>query len=39
MLPNRMSYPDSWYLFQWDDTNMDSLPNLGDSFVKLASGQ
>jgi len=39
MLPNRASYPDSWYLFQWDDTNMDSLPNVGDSFVQLASGQ
>jgi Cys-rich repeat protein len=39
MLPNRMSYPDSWYLFQWDDTNGDSLPDVNDSWTKLASGQ
>ncbi len=39
MLPNRMSYPDSWYVFDWQDTNMDSLPNASDTFTKLASGQ
>lgn len=38
MLPNRMAYPDSWYLFEWTDTNNDSLPNLGDTFMRLASG-
>lgn len=38
MLPNRAAYPDAWYLFEWNDTNNDSLPNAGDSFVKLASG-
>jgi hypothetical protein len=38
MLPNRMSYPDSWYLFQWDDTNNNSLPDLSDAFMTLAHG-
>jgi Cys-rich repeat protein len=39
MLPNRMAYPDSWYLFEWNDSNNDGLPNLSDSFTQLASGQ
>ncbi|MBL8949389.1 MAG: hypothetical protein JNK82_01340 [Myxococcaceae bacterium] len=38
MLPNRTAYPDSWYLFEWNDTNNDSLPNAGDSFVRITSG-
>ncbi len=39
MLPNRASYPDSWYIYEWADTNNDSLPNAGDTFTRLASGQ
>jgi Cys-rich repeat protein len=40
MLPNRMSYPDSWYLFQWTDgPSMDAQPGMDDTFTKLASGQ
>ncbi len=38
MLPNKSAYPDSWYLFEWTDTNNDSLPNVGDTFLRLASG-
>jgi Cys-rich repeat protein len=39
MLPNRASYPDSWYVYEWVDTNNDSIANAGDSFTKLGSGQ
>ena len=38
MLPNRADYPDSWYVFGWADTNMDSIPNAGDTFTVLAHG-
>jgi Cys-rich repeat protein len=38
MLPNRSAYPDSWYLFDWVDTNNDSIANDGDTFTKLVSG-
>lgn len=39
MLPNKSSYPDSWYLYEWNDTNMNSLPDLTDTFTQLASGR
>jgi hypothetical protein len=38
MLPKKTMYPDSWYVFSWDDTNNDSTPNLGDTFTVLAHG-
>ena len=38
LLPNRASYPDSWYVFDWTDTNNDSVPNAGDTFTKVSSG-
>ncbi len=39
MLPNASTYTDSWYVFEWRDGNADLLPNTGDTFTKLASGQ
>ena len=33
ILPNKASYPDSWYVFSWSDTNNDSIPNGGDTFT------
>ncbi len=38
MLPNRMAYPDSWYIFDWVDTNNDSIANVGDTFARVDSG-
>ncbi len=39
LLPNRAAYPDGWYIFTWDDKNNDSVPNSGDLFTKVVSGQ
>lgn len=39
MLPNRAAYPDTWYVFDWVDTNNDSVPNAGDSYTRVNSGQ
>jgi Cys-rich repeat protein len=38
MLPNKAAYPDAWYIYDWIDTNNDSIPNAGDTFTKLVSG-
>ncbi|MFT3699472.1 MAG: hypothetical protein QM831_40360 [Kofleriaceae bacterium] len=38
MLPNAASYPDSWYVFGWDDTNNDGAANAGDTYTLLAHG-
>ncbi len=38
LLPNKMQYPDSWYVFSWQDTNNDATPNTGDTFTVLAHG-
>jgi hypothetical protein len=38
LLPNKANYPDSWYVFGWQDTNNDAQPNTGDTFTVLAHG-
>jgi hypothetical protein len=38
IIPNRASYPNAWYVYQWDDTNQDSIPNAGDTYTQIASG-
>jgi hypothetical protein len=38
LLPHKTQYPDSWYVFSWQDTNGDSQPNTGDTFTVLAHG-
>lgn len=39
LLPNAMSYPDSWYVFDWFDTNNTLTPDEGDTFTVRASGK
>jgi hypothetical protein len=38
ILPHKASYPDSWYVFGWADTNNNSTPDAGDTFTILAHG-
>lgn len=38
MLPNRNTYMDSWYLYEWTDTNGNGTPELTDTWTRLASG-
>jgi hypothetical protein len=38
MLPNAASYPDSWYVVDWTDTDNDAAPSAGDTFTILAHG-
>jgi hypothetical protein len=38
ILPNKMSYPDSWYVFSWADTDNDATPSAADTFTVLAHG-
>ncbi|MBV8761338.1 MAG: hypothetical protein JO257_28835 [Deltaproteobacteria bacterium] len=38
ILPNRMTYPDSWYVYDWTDTDNDGAPSAGDTFTALAHG-
>jgi hypothetical protein len=38
IIPHRASYLDSWYIYEWTDTNGDSVANQGDTFMQLASG-
>lgn len=38
MLPNAASYPNSWYVFDWTDTNNNTTPDNGDTFTVLAQG-
>ncbi|MBL9038876.1 MAG: hypothetical protein JNG84_10200 [Archangium sp.] len=45
MLPNRMSYPNSWYVYEWTDIaptdggTPDYLPDPGDTFTQRATGR
>lgn len=38
MLPNRNAYTDSWYIYEWRDTNGNTTPDGTDTFTQLASG-
>jgi hypothetical protein len=38
LIPNHTSYPASWYVYEWMDTNGDSIANSGDAFTRLHSG-
>ena len=38
LLPNKSSYPGSWYVFSWADTNNNAMPDAGDTFTILAHG-
>ena len=38
LLPNRMQYPDSWYVIEWSDTDGSGTPTMLDTFTILAHG-
>ncbi len=39
MIPGRAGYTDSWYVYEWTDTNGDAIANSGDTFTLVKSGQ
>jgi Cys-rich repeat protein len=39
ILPNRASFPDSWYIFEWTDANGNGQPDAQDTWTQLASGR
>lgn len=39
MLPYRATYTDSWYIYEWTDSNANGQPDLNDTFTRLSSGQ
>lgn len=38
LIPNRSKYTSSWVVFEWADTNNDSIPNAGDTFTLVMAG-
>ncbi len=38
LIPNRAKYTSNWYVFEWLDTNGDSIANAGDTFTQLMAG-
>jgi hypothetical protein len=38
LLPNAANYPDSWYVFRWNDADNDAAPSTPDTFTILAHG-
>jgi hypothetical protein len=38
IMPNRANYPLAWYIFEWTDTNGNSIPDAADTFTMVASG-
>ncbi len=38
LIPNRAKYTASWYVYEWMDTNNDSIPNAGDMFTQVMAG-
>lgn len=39
LLPNKATYTDRYYLYEWTDTDMDAKPSMGDTFTKIVSGK
>jgi Stigma-specific protein, Stig1 len=39
MIPQRAMYTDAWYVYEFTDTNGDSIPNDGDTFVLVDHGR
>ncbi len=37
IIPNRATYTKAWYVYEWTDTNNDSIGNAGDTFALVAS--
>jgi hypothetical protein len=38
VLPQLSTFGNAWYVVEWTDTNADGLPDPGDSYVTLATG-
>jgi hypothetical protein len=38
LVPNRSKYTASWYVYEWTDTNSDSVPNAGDTVRQGMAG-
>jgi hypothetical protein len=38
IIPNRSKYTSTWYVYEWKDTNNDSVANAGDAFTQLMAG-
>jgi hypothetical protein len=38
IVPHRSKYTSNWYVFEWADTNNDSVPNAGDTFTLVMAG-
>jgi hypothetical protein len=38
VLPNLSTFTDAWYVYEWTDTNGDSVPNAGDTFTLKGQG-
>jgi hypothetical protein len=38
VLPDASTYPETWLVVEWTDTNNDGVPNAGDTFSVIASG-
>ena len=38
VIPNRASFTDSWYAYQWQDTDKVPGPSLSDTWTLIQSG-
>ncbi len=38
LIPNRAKYTSNWYVYEWLDTNGDSIANVGDTFTQVMAG-
>jgi hypothetical protein len=38
LIPNRSKYTSSWYVYEWQDANGDSIANAGDTFTQVMHG-
>ncbi|MDP9149132.1 MAG: hypothetical protein M3O36_04205 [Myxococcota bacterium] len=39
VMPSLSTFPDAWYVYEWTDTDGDSLPSAGDMFLRRAQGR
>jgi hypothetical protein len=38
LIPNRVHYPASWYVYKWHDANNDSIAGADDMYTQIAAG-
>jgi hypothetical protein len=38
VLPSLSTFTDAWYVYEWTDTNGDTIPNAGDTFTLMGQG-